>query len=143
MSRWLAVLFIFCVSAFAALAACSSTGSSSAKDKYVGGKWLTRDIVTPGDGWDVVFKDDNTFDGYLPGSATVLITGPYAIDANENVTGDFVALAGGRVGKIEAHLEGGGTILYFKFIETNAFDNPAAVNGVVATENRGSNPTKK
>jgi len=144
-SRKFAVLMIFCAMVLGALAACgsSSTGSSSAKDGYVGGKWLTQDIVTPGDGWDVVFKENNTFDGYLPGASDVLITGPYSIDGSGNVTGDFIANRGGRVGKIEAHLESSGTILYFKFIETNAFDNPHAVNGVVATENRGPNPTKK
>jgi hypothetical protein len=143
-SRKYALFMICCTLAFAGLAGCnSSTGSSSAKDKYVGGKWITTDVAGTGDGWDVVFKENNTFDGYLPGASDVLITGPYSIDSSEKVTGEFVANRGGRVGRIEAQLESGGTILNFKFIETNAFDNPHSVNGVVTLECRGPNPTKK
>ena len=133
-----------CVVALAGLAGCTdSTSSSSVKDKFVGGKWITRDIHGTGDGWDVVFKEDNTYEGYLPGSAEILIADRYSIDANEKVTGNFVARRGGRVGRIEATLESNGTILNFKFIETNAFDNPTQVNGVVVLECRGPNPTKK
>lgn len=144
MSKRFVVQMIFCIMAFAAFTGCgeSSTGSSSTKDKYVGGKWLTKDITGSGDGWDVVFNENNTFDGYLPGETAVKITGPYSIDG-DNVKGTFTATSGGRVGNIEASLESGGTILYFKFIETNAFDNANAVNGVVTMECRGPNPTKK
>ena len=43
-----AVFIIFCTLGFGLLAGCSgsssSTGSSSTKDKFVGGKWLTKDI---------------------------------------------------------------------------------------------------
>ena len=133
-----------CALALAAIAACSSstsTGSSSTKDRYVGGTWTTLDVTDPAKGWDVVFKEDNTFDGYLPGEGTVKIKGPYSIEG-ENVTGEFTATSGGRIGRIEASLESGGTILNFKFIETNAFDNPAAVNGVVTMVCRGPNSTK-
>jgi hypothetical protein len=142
MSRKFAVLMVFGVLALAGLAACSSsTDSSSTKDKYVGGKWLTRDIAGTGDGYDVVFKEDNTFDGYLPGATYVKITGPYSI-VDDKVVGDFTATSGGRIGSIEASLESNDTILYFKFIEENAFDNPSNVNGVVVLECRGPNPTK-
>lgn len=143
MSRKYAVFAALMIFTVMAVAACgsSSTGSSSTKDKYVGGKWETKDITGNGDGWDVVFNENDTFDGYLPGATTVKITGPYSIEG-ENVTGTFTATSGGRVGRIEASLESNDTILFFKFIETNAFDNPAAVNGVVTMECRGSNPTK-
>jgi hypothetical protein len=126
--------------AVAALVACS-TGSSSTKDKYVGGKWLTRDPANPSVGFDVVFKEDNTFDGYLPGESSVKIKGPFSIEG-ENVKGTFTATSGGRVGRIEASLESGGSILVFSFIETNAFDNPGAVNGVITLVCKGPNPTK-
>lgn len=142
MSRKFVVLMVYCVMVFAAFAACSSTGSSNAKDDFVGGKWLTKEINGSGFDWDVVFREDNIFDGYLAGSSTVKITGPYAVDGDGNVTGDWVATSGPRIGKIEAHLESNKTILYFKFIETNAFGNPEAVNGVVFIECRGPNPTK-
>jgi len=141
MFKKFAVLVTFGVMAFAAFAACSSssTGSSSVKDKYVGGKWLTKDIAGSGDGYDVVFKDDNTFDGYYPGQTWVKILGPYSIDG-ENVKGTFTATSGGRTGRIEASLESGGKILFFRFIEENAFDvNPS---GIVILECRGPNPTK-
>jgi len=142
-SRKFAVLMVCGALALAAIAACSSssTGSGSAKDNYVGGKWTTLDVTDPAKGWDVVFKENNTFDGYLPGQGTVKITGPYSIEG-ENVKGEFTATSGGRIGRIEASLASGGSILNFKFIETNAFDNPAAVNGVVTMECRGPNPTK-
>lgn len=147
MSRKLKAVMVFCALALAALGACSSGSSTDPtpvdpKDRYVGGKWLTRDVTGSGDGWDVVFKDNNTFDGFLPGATTVKITGPYAVDAAGKVTGTFVATSGGRVGRIEASLESNDTILKFDFIETNAFDNPENVNGVVVLECRGPNPTK-
>jgi len=145
MSRKFAVLMVVCVMVFSALAACggSSTSSSSAKDDFVGGKWLTKEITGSGFDWDVVFREDNIFDGYLAGSSTVKITGPYRVDGGSNVTGEWVATSGPRIGKIEAHLESNKTILYFKFIETNACDNPHAVDCVASIECRGPNPTKK
>ncbi|MHB8834111.1 MAG: hypothetical protein ACYC9Y_00120 [Candidatus Methylomirabilia bacterium] len=144
MSRKFAVLAVFCVMVLAAFAGCSSdsTGSSNAKADFTGGKWLTQDISGGDYDWGVVFREDNIFDGYLGAETTVKITGPYAVDGNGNVTGDWVSNTSSRIGKIEAHLENNKTILYFKFIETNAFDNPHAVNGVVFTESRGPNPTK-
>jgi hypothetical protein len=120
----------------------SDSVSSDPMDKFVGGKWLTRDITKASDGWDVVFKSDGTYEAYLPDGTTVKIYGPWSVDASGNVTGTFKATNNSRVGNIEAHLESSDTVLYFKFIETNACDNPAAVNCVIATENRGKNPTK-
>jgi len=142
MSKRSTVLLALCALTLVAFAACSSSSSSGDKSKYVGGKWLTRDITNSANGWDVVFKDDNTFDGYLPGGTTVKILGPYEVDGNNNVTGTFTATSGGRIGRIEANLESGGSTLVFKFIETNAYDNPAAVNGVVTMVCQGPNPTK-
>jgi hypothetical protein len=141
MSKKLTVLLALCALTIAAFAGCS-TSSSGDKGKFVGGKWLTRNVDNPAEGFDVVFKDDNTFDGYLPGGSSVKIRGPYEVDGDNNVTGTFTATSGGRVGRIEASLESGGTILLFKFIETNAFDNPGAVNGVITMVCRGPNPTK-
>ena len=155
MSRKLTVLMLLSAFVVAALAGCGGSSSTSStspspvppassdpKSKYIGGKWLTRNIENAAEGYDVVFKADNTYDGYFPGDTNRVITGPYQVDAAGNMTGDFTALWGGRVGRVEGHLEQNNTILYFKFIETNAYDNPTNVNGVVVMECRGPNPTK-
>jgi len=88
----------------------------------------------------VVFRNDDIYEGYLPGQSTPLITDHYSIDENGNITGRFVGNP--RIGRIEAHLESNDKILYFAHIEENAFDNPTNVNGVVVLECRGPNPTK-
>jgi len=123
------------------LAGCGGGDDSTSPDtpdnaKFLG-KWRLVDIHDPAVYWDIVYSPDNTFVGYIVGESAVKISGTYAVDDKGVCTGDWRSHTSSRIGKIEAWLESD-TVMYFKFIETNAFNNPEAVNGVVFTEHRGS-----
>lgn len=148
---------LLCLVALVPLAACSSGGADpvgpgpvpvpgpvpgpTALEKYACGRWHTDDIhMPPPDGWDLVFSQDMTFIGYAADRPTPTISGTWTVAADGTATGNWTATKGTRVGRFEARfVDAAAKILHFKFIETNAFDNPDAVNGVVSTENQGPN----
>lgn len=120
-----------------ALLGCSdSTSPSDSNAKYVG-VWRLPEVGNPSVGFDVQFKADNTMVGSeMPGGA-VKFTGTYAVNSDGNATGDWTATSSALIGKAEISIDAGNVML-FKFIELNAFHNPANVNGRVEQDYQGT-----
>jgi hypothetical protein len=131
------------VSAGWVLCGCSSGGTTSTTDpdaatnaKYIG-TWRLPNVKDPSLGYDVVFKEDNVFAGSDMGKSGVRFFGSYSVDASGKCTGTWMSTSSTAVGQIEANFESD-TVMYFKLLQTNAYDNPDAVNGYIFTEHRGS-----
>jgi hypothetical protein len=106
---------------------------------YAYGTWL---VTAPsGDSFDLVFKEDMTYQGTAGHRSTPTIHGTYSINADGSAHGNFKAYPpNNREGFVDMHfVDADKKILFFRFTETNAFDNPHAVNGVIAEDFQGTN----
>jgi hypothetical protein len=141
---------LLCVVALVSLTACGSSDSTKPDDpgggggstnKYAYGTWLTTSVLGNGHSYDIVFKTDMTFIATAGHRPTPTISGTYSIDADGTAKGDFTGIAPNtRKGVVAMRfVDAAATTLNFTFTETNAFDNPDAVKGVISEDFQGKN----